>query len=52
MTTTKDCNVYVNTNAPQWLKDMLNELMPNANKVSAEEMQQKIDDATGGKDRE
>jgi hypothetical protein len=52
MTTTKDCNVYVNPNAPQWLKDMFSELMPDANKVNWEEMQQKIDDATGAKDHE
>jgi hypothetical protein len=41
-------NVYVNPNAPQWLKDMLNEIMPDANKVTMEEMQRKIEDATGG----
>jgi hypothetical protein len=40
-------NVYVNPNAPKWLGDMLGEIFPDANKVSAEEMQTKMDKQIG-----
>jgi hypothetical protein len=37
-------NMYINPNAPTWLKKMLpEELFPHANKVSRAEMQAKIE---------
>jgi hypothetical protein len=38
-------NVYVNPNAPDYLKRILGEVVPDANVVSSEEMQAKIEEA-------
>jgi hypothetical protein len=40
-------NLYINPAAPEWVEDMFREIFPDANEVSAEEMQSKMKKIVG-----
>jgi len=40
-------NLYINPKAPEWVEDMFREIFPDANDVSAEEMESKMKKIVG-----
>lgn len=52
MKTKNKPNIYIGPNAPTYLRDMLEEIFPDAKAVSGEEMDKKISEAIAEEDTE